>query len=111
MKRIISFFICFVIVLQLAPNTIVKAAPKSLEDVNSEYQGLGMPFRPMNQYSSMQNPPDFTWPYIADAIYELKICTDAAMKNVVYEKKDLSKNFYSFSMPFEAGTNYYWSVR
>ncbi len=111
MKRIISFFICFVIVLQLVPNTIVNAVPKSLEDVNSEYQGLGMPFRPMNQYSSMQNPPDFTWPYIADAIYELKICTDAAMKNVAYEKKDLSKNFYSFSMPFEAGTNYYWSVR
>ena len=105
--------------------------------------GLEMPFRPFAKRTVYQNPPDFSWPLIAHIYYdiagndhgegyrypyfaeryELIICKDEAMQDVVYQRglkgryagkeyndPALTENFYNFPTPFEIGT-YYWSVR
>jgi len=71
----------------------------------------GMPFRPFDNYLSMNNPPSFSWPSVVGSTYELKICTDPEMKNVAYERSGLNFNVYNFNEPFETDKKYYWSVR
>lgn len=83
------------------------------EDRSSIYRTLETewPFRPVKDYKSRQNPPDFSWPYLSEATsYDLKICKDARMRQVVYRADALDRNYYNFAVPFETGT-YYWSVR
>lgn len=74
--------------------------------------GTMVPFRPLADYVSEQNPPDFMWPQVATATgYDLIVCSDPELKNVVYEKNDLQTNFYNFEHTFETGVNYWWAVR
>lgn len=68
-------------------------------------------FRPIDDYSCEQNPPDFSWHKVNSAVsYDVIVCRDEALTDVVCEKTGLENPFYNFSEPFEPGT-YYWSVR
>lgn len=70
-----------------------------------------MPYRPSDNYTSNQNPPDFSWPYESDnASYDLIICSDKDLKSVIYIKENITTNFYNFSYVFDPGI-YFWSVR
>ena len=74
--------------------------------------GTMVPFRPLHDYVSEQNPPDFMWPLVASAIsYDLIVCSDPELKNVVYEKSNITTNFYNFEHTFETGVDYYWAAR
>lgn len=76
--------------------------------------GKEMPIRPADGYVSMQNPPAFTWQYVASAVsYELCIYTDANCSNnkKKYSKTGLTVNYHSFDHTFEAGKTYWWRVR
>ena len=83
------------------------------EDRSSVYRTIGTewPFRPEKDYQSRQNPPDFSWPYIPEAVaYDLKICRDLQLQQIAYQATGLNTNYYNFPASFESGT-YYWSVR
>lgn len=74
-------------------------------------ENLEMPYRPANNYSSQQNPPDFSWPYAGDKVlYDIIICLDKDLKQIEYQKCDICTNFYNFPYIFKPGI-YYWSVR
>ena len=74
--------------------------------------GTMVPFRPLHDYVSEQNPPDFMWPQVSSAIsYDLIVCSDPELKNVVYEKSNITTNFYNFEHTFETGVDYYWAAR
>ena len=46
-------------------------------------EGLEMRYRPFDNYISMQNPPDFSWPYEAGVTgYDLIVCRDAGLRDV-----------------------------
>ena len=68
-------------------------------------------FMPEDKYVSVQNPPGFRFPLVANATYEVIVCSDPELKNVVYTEKDLKSNFCSFGYPFETGVEYYWAAR
>ncbi|MEG2670125.1 MAG: DUF4962 domain-containing protein, partial [Oscillospiraceae bacterium] len=73
--------------------------------------GAEMPFYPRADYTCEQNPPDFSWPFVKDAeSYDLKVCRDAELTDIAYEKKDIKTNYFNFDKVFECGT-YFWSVR
>ena len=83
------------------------------EDRKSIHRTVGTewPFRPAKDYQSQQNPPDFSWPYIEDAVsYDLRVSRDPQMVEIVYRAENLENNYYNFPNPFETGI-YYWSVR
>lgn len=108
MKKI-SILLVFVMILQLCMASMAFAAELKWP---SDYglQGRHMPFRPEDKYVSEQNPPDFSWPAVKGAIsYNLKVCKDAELTDVAYEKSAITDNFYNFDTIFETGT-YYWSV-
>ena len=65
------------------------------ECVSITEDGRCMPFRPVDKYVSQQNPPTFTWPYVAGAEYDLIICSDNKLSNVKYSKNRLKDNFCS----------------
>jgi len=68
-------------------------------------------FKPAHQYGSMQNPPDFTWPLIDNAYsYDIVVCADQELNNVVYSKNEIKYSYYNFPYAFEPGT-YWWAVR
>ncbi len=70
------------------------------------------PFRPEQMYVSEQNPPDFMWPNNDKAdYYDLIVCSDENLENIVYKKEKIPTNFYNFEHTFETGVNYWWSVR
>ncbi len=70
-----------------------------------------MRFLPLDNYTSMQNPPDFLWRPIPQAeSYDLIVCSDKEMNDVKYSKYEIKGHFYNFTYPFESGV-YYWSVR
>jgi len=74
--------------------------------------GRMMPFRPEHNYVSEQNPPDFMWPLHSTAdSYDLIVCSDPELKDVVYHKEGITTNFYNFDVTFETGVNYWWAVR
>lgn len=106
--------------------TVSAAKTYSWADINynentiSMRDGLHMPWRPAADYVSVQNPPDFTWPFVygdgivntgKEATYNLKVCTDEGLNNVAYSAYGLTKNYYSFQEKFETGVNYWWSVQ
>ena len=112
MKKIISMVLCAVLLITAFPGATAEAAPINLEDVGAEYYGRRMPFRPADKYTSEQNSPDFTWPYVENATYELRIACDKDMKNVERSITNLKTNYYTFPNPLsQTGKNYYWSVR
>ena len=76
------------------------------------YSGGGMPFSPADKYTSQQNPPSFTWPYVNNAVsYDLVVCADSSLRDIRYQKNGISVNYYSFDHTFKTGTDYYWAVR
>lgn len=111
MSRIIASVIAAAIML-LSFGSIAFAEELKWEEANRPNMLFGneWPLRPADGYINQQNPPDFSWPRIAGARYDIKICSDKELTNVKYEKTNLENNFYNFPHPFETGT-YYWSVR
>lgn len=73
--------------------------------------GTRMPFRPADGYVSLQNPPDFTWPYVDGAdSYWLVVSRDETFNSIDFEKRGLNTNYYNFDTAFETGVRYYWKV-
>ncbi len=73
--------------------------------------GSNSHFKPVHQYGSMQNPPDFTWPQINNAYsYDVVVCADEDLNNVVYSKNEIKYAYYNFPYAFRPGT-YWWAVR
>ncbi len=73
--------------------------------------GLEMRFRPFDNYHTLQNPPDFSWPWVEDAeSYDLIVCRDRELKDIAYSRYGNRVNYYNFPEIFEPGM-YYWSVR
>jgi len=68
-------------------------------------------FMPEDKYVSQQNPPGFRFPLVSGATYEVIVCSDPELKNVVYTEKGLNRNFCSFGYTFETGVEYYWAAR
>ena len=67
-----------------------------------------MPYQPVNNYYSQQNPPTFTWPYISWAKkYHLQIATDSEMKNLVVDDDTIMKNVHCLSAPLKADQEYF----
>ena len=105
-KRLISFVLMLLI---LATSSLAFAEEWVQEPVG--HYGAHMPYRPSDNYNCDQNPPDFSWPAIEGALtYEVKVTTDIARENVVFEAKDIPYNVYNFSKAFDPGI-YYWSLR
>jgi len=92
--------------------TIYTWSSSCVHQVDARY-GTGMPIRPADGYVSKQNPPDFTWPYVEGATYNLKICTNKNMSNssLAYSAEGITHNYYNFPHTFETGKDYYWSVQ
>lgn len=76
-----------------------------------DYHSLDMQKRPPDNYNSFQNPPDFSWKYIEGATYDIKVCGDKNLSEVLYEKSGIPRNVYNFPYEFESGKEYYWAVR
>lgn len=72
---------------------------------------LSMPFKPADKYLSHQNPPDFTWPYVEGATYDVIVCRDEGLTDVAYQKTGITTNYYNFEYTFETGVYYWWAVR
>lgn len=71
-----------------------------------------MPFKPADNYVSLNNPPSFSWPLTSDtAVYDLLICKDPEMKTEYKKVENLDRNVYNFGEMFEVETKYYWQVR
>ena len=66
--------------------------------------------RPVQNYYSVQNPPDFSWRHTAGATYDLVVASDPELSDVKYKAEGLKKNIYNFTECFESGI-YYWSYR
>lgn len=74
--------------------------------------GRHMPWRPADKYVSVQNPPDFTWPFVNSAVsYDLIVCSDEGLTDIKYQKTGLTENYYCFNEQFETGVDYYWAVK
>lgn len=108
MKKYINIFIVILILISNIRLCSFSAGPLWLE--NYALNGREMPFRPYDKSVSQQNPPDFSWQYIKDAVYDLKIASDEGMNEIKYSCEGINTNYYNFSYPFETGI-YYWSVR
>ncbi len=113
MKKIISFII--IACMLLSATTALCAEPISVDDAAWKAyiaaNGLSMPFRPENEYVSSQNPPNFTWPFVKNATFDIVVCTDEKLENIAYHKEGIENNFYNFDTVFEKGVHYYWAVR
>lgn len=69
------------------------------------------PFKPPHNYSSMQNPPDFTWTDVKGATsYDIVIARDEALTDIAYLAEGLQWHYYNFPYSFEPGV-YWWAVR
>ena len=111
-KRLIIFLIISSLILGACPIAYAAAPtlPASFTSLNAKV-GAASPFKPIHMYASMQNPPDFTWPQIADAYsYDIKVCSDAALTTTVYSANDIKYSYYNFRYAFTPGT-YWWAVR
>ena len=132
-KKIICLILAFVMVASLCVPVFAAEYPYGRQNIFIKYNhinpnsydegwtksgftfptsGTMVPFRPLHDYVSEQNPPDFMWPLNANAeSYDLIVCSDPELKTVVYEKKKIPTNFYNFEHTFETGVNYWWAVR
>ena len=114
MKKIISLILS--IVMLASCFTFVSYANEDGYDAGWDFKtrldSREMPFEPPHDYVSGQNPPDFTWPkYDGCTAYDLVICSDKELTDVVYEQKGIKANYFNFNYPFEAGKTYYWAVK
>ena len=121
MKKIMAMFLAATMLFGMLPAAIGVAAPAwptNRVDATGEF----MPFQPVDQYYSQQNPPGFTWPPISYAAsYTLKVAGNADMTEGIVTKDGESKgvvtisglplNVYSFSYAFQPDREYYWSVQ
>ncbi len=53
--------------------------------------------RPVQNYYSVQNPPDFSWRHTAGATYDLVVASDPELSDVKYKAEGLKKNIYNFT--------------
>lgn len=118
MKRIISIIIAAVMLLASVPSFAFLDDPGlitweergDIESVKST--GREWFFRPSPDARCEQNPPSFAWPQIDGATsYDLVIAKDKDFTDIAYEKYGLNEHFYNFSVCFETGVEYYWTVR
>ncbi|NBD23892.1 DUF4962 domain-containing protein [Paenibacillus glycinis] len=73
--------------------------------------GYNMPYGPKDGLVTTQNPPDFHWPWIANADkYRLQVGRAADLSVAEYDEDELTNNFYNFSHALDPGT-WYWRVR
>lgn len=73
--------------------------------------GLEMRYRPFDNYATMQNPPDFSWPYEEGVSgYDVIVCRDRALTDIAYRLENHHVNYYNFPYIFQPGI-YYWAVR
>ena len=113
MKRITALILIFAMTISydltvFAESVDWKESNIYINDISGGY----MPFSPEDKYTSQQNPPSFTWPYVYNAIsYDLIVCADSSLKDIRYQKNGISVNYYSFDHTFKTGTDYYWAVR
>jgi len=114
MKKIISFVLAITL-LSACMLPMAQAAESASPDAGWNIQfpssGRMMPFRPIDQYVSQQNPPAFTYPLVEEATYDIIVCSDPELKNVVYSKEGITNNYYNFEYIFETGVHYWWAVR
>ena len=98
--------------------TVRKSDPESYEyaewsdrtNINT-YQGTEWRFLPPAGYISEQNPPDFSWPYVPQAVrYDLIIAKDPDFSSVYASAYGLSVNYYNFGFTFDEDI-YYYKVR
>ena len=106
MKRIICLILSLIMIIPSGLN--VFAANDVAWPARSD---TGMPYRPFDNYLSMNNPPSFSWPCVEGSEYELRISTDPEFETVNYEKSGIKFNVYNFNKKFETDTKYYWQVR
>ena len=114
MKKIITLIlaICLISTCMLpAAYGAESASPDAGWNIKFRKDGRMMPFRPLDQYVSLQNPPSFTFPLVEDATYEVIVCSDPELKNVVYSQEGIVNNYYNFEYIFETGVQYWWAVR
>ncbi len=116
-KRFLSILLCFVFVFSTfgftgySESVLLKWPIDKQYGPTDNYSDKYMRFLPLDDYTVSQNPPDFLWRSIADSVsYDLIVCTDEELKNIVYSKYENENHFYNFSTPFNPGV-YYWSVR
>ncbi len=107
MKKLICLLIIF---SMLIPTGISAFAANEVEW--PYILNTAMPFKPADNYVSLNNPPAFSWPLISDtATYDLRICEDEEM-TVEYKKvTGLERNVYNFGVMFDVEKKYYWQVR
>lgn len=114
MKNIVSLIIA-ICLLSTCMLPIAQAAESTSPDAGWKMtfpaHGRVMPFKPIDQYVSVQNPPAFTYPLVEDATYDIIVCSDPELKNVVYSKEGIVNNYYNFEYTFETGVHYWWAVR
>ena len=112
MKKLVALGLTFFIFASLLCGVYASGLGWDGDNKYISESGGYMPFFPENKYTSQQNPPSFTWPYITNAkTYDLIVCSDQSLKKVIYQKKRLAVNFYNFDCTFKTGVDYYWSVR
>ncbi len=106
---ILSFLMVFGMMNFLpGPQTPVAQAADS-DWPSTALVSYSMPFRPENSLVTTQNPPDFSWPFVAGADgYNLQVSRDASF-SAVDKNVSLTQNFYNFPETFESGI-WYWRV-
>ena len=113
MKKCILFILIFALfTIDICPVAYAEAPalPNIFLDLDAKV-GSSSHFKPVHQYGCMQNPPDFTWPQIDKAYsYDLVVCSDENLRDVVYSKNDIKYAYYNFPHTFQPGT-YWWAVR
>lgn len=112
-KRLTSLLLCLCMLV-----SVFSFSASAVEEHDKAWgvefpaDGIYMWFKPDNNYVSMQNPPDFKWYKVPAAkTYDLIVCSDASLKNVVYKAENIVNNFYNFNYTFETGVHYWWAVR
>lgn len=117
MKKYLNLFLCFALIF--SSFSIVGYSkgnlltwPSDTEYLPTDnYSDKFVRFLPLDNYTVSQNPPDFLWRSISESVsYDLIVCRDENLTDIVYSKYDNENHFYNFSEPFEPGI-YYWSVR
>ncbi len=114
MKKILSLIIVFSILATCMLPVAYGAensSPDASWNISFPSHGRMMPFRPVDEYVSVQNPPAFTYPLVEEATYDIIVCSDPELKNVVYSKEGINNNYYNFEYTFETGVHYWWAVR
>lgn len=105
----IKKIICIALILSVLLTSVSAFAGAEDWALISDY--ANMPYRPSDNYTCDQNPPDFSWPAIVGAdSYDIKVTTDDSRKIIVHQAKEIPYNVYNFSKAFEPGI-YYWSLR